>query len=143
MLLSVIVVSWNTKDLLRACLLSLQQELKSHLALEKSEVFLIDNNSADGSAPMVAAEFPWVKLTANSDNRGFAAANNQALAHAQGDFILLLNPDTEVIPGALKTLIDFFKTHNQAGVVAPQLLNSDGTIQRSCRAFLSPPWYSS
>ncbi len=137
MLLSVIVVSWNTKDLLRACLSSLQSELKTLCPEQDCEVFLVDNNSADGSAQMAAAEFPWVRLTANSDNKGFAAANNQALAHATGDFVLLLNPDTEVKPGALRILIDFFSTHAKAGVVAPQLLNTDGSIQRSCRAFPS------
>ncbi len=137
MLLSVIVVSWNTKDLLRACLSSLQSELKMLCPEQDCEVFLVDNNSADGSAQMAAVEFPWVKLTANSDNKGFAAANNQALAHATGDFVLLLNPDTEVKPGALRILIDFFLKHAKAGVVAPQLLNTDGSIQRSCRAFPS------
>jgi len=137
MLLSVIVVSWNTKDLLRACLSSLQSELKALCSEQDSEVFLVDNSSADGSAQMAAVEFPWVKLTANSDNKGFAAANNQALAHARGDFVLLLNPDTEVKPGAIRTLIDFFPGHPRAGVVAPQLLNTDGSIQRSCRAFPS------
>ncbi|HEY9757192.1 MAG TPA: glycosyltransferase family 2 protein [Oculatellaceae cyanobacterium] len=132
MLVSVIVVSWNTRELLRACLTSLLAELDS---LPSSEVFLVDNDSADGSADMVAADFPTVRLTANKTNRGFAAANNQALEMASGDFILLLNPDTVVHPGAIKTMIDFMRSHARAGIVAPQLLNSDGSVQRSCRQF--------
>ncbi len=131
MLISVIVVSWNTRELLRACLASLWRELQGVSA----EVFLIDNDSADGSAAMVAADFPEVKLIANKTNRGFAAANNQALDTVTGEFVLLLNPDTEVHPGALNKLVEFMRTHPRAGIVAPQLLNSDGSIQRSCRQF--------
>jgi GT2 family glycosyltransferase len=136
MLLSVIVVSWNTRDLLAAALASLKVELlRLSPDLSDVEVFVVDNNSADGSAAMVASDHPWVKLTANADNRGFAAGNNQALAHATGRFVLLLNPDTEVKIGSIETLIKFFDSHPRAGVVAPQLLNTDGSIQRSCRAF--------
>jgi len=131
MLISVIVVSWNTRELLRACLSSLQRELFG----VDSEVFLIDNDSADGSAEMVQSNFPQVHLIANKTNRGFAAANNQALEQVQGEFVLLLNPDTEVHPGSLSALIDFMRSHPRAAVVAPQLLNSDGSIQRSCRQF--------
>lgn len=99
------------------------------------EVFLVDNASADGSAKMAQEEHPWVHLIANSDNKGFAKANNQAFALAGGRFILLLNPDTEIKPGALSTLLAFFDNHPRAGIVAPQLLNTDGTVQRSCREF--------
>jgi hypothetical protein len=84
---------------------------------------------------MVAQKYPWVQLIANDDNRGFAAANNQAFALSTGAYVLMLNPDTEVKADSLKTLIDFFDSHPQAAVVAPQLLNTDGSIQRSCRQF--------
>ena len=131
MLISVITVSWNTRDLLRSCLESLLNEL----AGVDAEVFLVDNASADQSAAMVQSEFPQVRLIANETNRGFAAANNQALAQASGEFVLLLNPDTVVHPGAIKTLLEFMETHAKAGIVAPQLLESNGTIQRSCRQF--------
>jgi len=133
MRLSVIVVSWNTRELLRRCLKALNQEL---VDLE-SEVFLVDNHSSDRSAEMVAAEFPSVHLIANQSNRGFAAANNQALVLAKGENILLLNPDTELQPGALVSLFSFLDSHPAAAVVAPQLLNSDRSIQRSCRQFPS------
>jgi GT2 family glycosyltransferase len=131
MLLSVIIVSWNTRELTRRCL----QSLKDDLGDLDAEVFLIDNDSHDGTADMVAKEHPWVKLIANDSNRGFAAANNQALHVCTGQNILLLNPDTEVRSGAISTLLQFFEKHPQCGVVAPQLLNTDGTIQRSCRQF--------
>lgn len=141
MLLTVVIVSWNTRELLRACLSSLQAEL-ARLELETgeekgqvAEVYLVDNASADGSAQMAREEHPWVHLIANEDNRGFAKANNQAFALAKGRYVLLLNPDTEVKPGALKVLIDFLKDHPKAAIVAPQLLNSDGSVQRSCREF--------
>jgi GT2 family glycosyltransferase len=129
--LSVIVVSWNTVGLLRNSLTSLLADIKGMAA----EVFVVDNASADGSAQMVASEFPSVRLIANDTNRGFAAANNQAWNLSSGTNILLLNPDTEVQPGAIRTLLTFLKEHPQAGIAAPQLLNSDGTIQRSCREF--------
>lgn len=121
--------------MLRRCLEALKLDLEASLGAGDFEVFLVDNASADGSADMVKAEFPWVKLTANAENRGFAAANNQAFATASGDYILLLNPDTEVQPGAISHMFRFMESHPVAGIVAPQLLNSDGSVQRSCRAF--------
>lgn len=143
MLLSIVIVSWNTRELLRDCLSALQYEIgnlqstleKRGVADREIETFLIDNASADGSAAMAGEDFPWVKLIANDDNLGFAKANNQAFKQAGGDFILLLNPDTEIKAGALSTLLDFFSEHPRCGVVAPQLLNTDGSIQRSCREF--------
>ena len=138
MLLSIIIVSWNTRDLLDACLASVAAELNDTLGgLDKAQVFVVDNASSDGSSAMVAQKYPWVTLIANPDNKGFAAANNQAFKLSNADFVLMLNPDTEVRPGALKTLIDFFAEPDKqkAAVVAPQLLNSDGSIQRSCRQF--------
>ncbi len=136
--LAIVIVSWNTAQLLRQCLLTLKTELvRSGLSDSNCAVFVIDNDSSDGSAELVANEFPWAKLTANQQNVGFAAANNQALNMVSAEYILLLNPDTEVKAGALSTLIQFLDNHPKAAVVAPQLLNSDGSVQRSCRAFPS------
>jgi GT2 family glycosyltransferase len=132
--LSIVIVSWNTRDLLRRCLESTQVELSARPDV-CVEVFLVDNNSADGSAAMVKAEHPWVVLVENAENLGFAKANNQALRISSGEYVLLLNPDTEVKPGAIAHLVDFLDNHSKAGVVAPQLLNSDGSVQRSCRRF--------
>ncbi len=133
MRLSVIVVSWNVAKLLDRCLESLKQDLAGTGI--QTEVFVIDNDSKDGSVEMVGANHPWAYLIANNENFGFAKANNQALKLAKGDYILFLNPDTEIIPGAIKELLGFLDRYPQAGVVAPQLINSDGSIQRSCRAF--------
>ncbi len=135
--LSVIVVSWNVVKLLRRCLQTLSEEIAAvdvH-GVHSVEVFVVDNASADKSAQMTAAEFPQFNLIANDSNRGFAIANNQAMKQSSGEYVLLLNPDTEVIPGALKRLISFLDEHHDAAIVAPQLLNSDGSIQRSCREF--------
>ncbi len=129
----IVIVSWNTKDLLRDCLRSVFLELANAQLMAK--VFVVDNNSADGSAQMVREDFPNVKLIANSENLGFAAANNQVLLHYPAPFYLILNPDTEVLPGAFQTLLKFMESHPKAGIVAPQLLNSDRSIQRSCRSF--------
>src|SRR5689334_19569377 len=117
--LSVVIVSWNTCGLLRKCLTTLKAELDSFGDSLKWEVFLVDNNSADGSADMARREHPWVKLTANDDNLGFAKANNQAFRQSTGNLVLLLNPDTEVQPGAIKTLLEFMDTHPNAAIVAP------------------------
>lgn len=131
MQLTVVIVSWNTRALLAACLDSLRNELYGLAA----EVYVVDNDSADGSAQMVATDYPWVRLIANDSNRGFAAANNQVFGIARGEKILLLNPDTEVKPGAIRTLMQLLDKRPEVAVVAPQLLNTDGSIQRSCRQF--------
>jgi GT2 family glycosyltransferase len=138
MLLTIVIVSWNTRDLLDKCLAAAKAEIeRSPLNFENTELFVVDNASRDGSAQMVAASHPWAKLIVNAENKGFAFANNQVLKIAQSDFILLLNPDTEIIEGALATLMDFLRQNSRVGVVAPQLINTDGSVQRSCRAFPS------
>lgn len=127
--LDVVVVSWNTRDLLRACLASLER----HPAPVETRVWVVDNASTDGSAEMVAAEFPDVRLIENDRNRGFAAANNQALERSDAPWLLLLNPDAEVTPGALGTA--FERVRQWRAVVAARLLNPDGTLQHSCFRF--------
>lgn len=126
--LSIIIVSWNVRDDLKACLQSLQANAQPH------EVIVVDNASSDGTLEMLQA-FPHVQVIGNSDNRGFAAANNQGLAVARGQWLLLLNPDTIVPEGALQTLLHFAEAHPEAGVIGPRLLNSDGSLQHSCRHF--------
>jgi len=124
--LSIVVVSWNVRELLRACLAALPRD---------AEVIVVDNASSDGSATMVAAEFPTVRLVANQDNRGFTGGNNQGLALAQGRTILLLNPDTIVQDNALEILVNFLDSHPETGVVGPQLRYADGSLQSSRRRF--------
>ena len=130
--LSVIVVSWNVRDLLRRCLRSISNI--QHRA-SSIEVIVVDNASTDGSVDMVRAEFPDVRLIVNPGNPGFAAANNQGIAVAQGRYVLLLNPDTEVVGDALATMVAFADDHPDVGVVGPQLLNPDGSVQSSRRRF--------
>jgi GT2 family glycosyltransferase len=129
--LSICLVSWNTRNLLLDCLNSI---FKNSDDL-KLEVFVIDNNSFDGSAKMVEQMFPIVRLIANQKNNGFAVANNQGIELAKGRHLLLLNPDTIVLPGALQKMIHFLDDTPNAGAVAAKLYNTDGTLQYSVRRF--------
>lgn len=139
-MLTVIIVSWNVKDLLRDCLGSLQRHAPAHEAMT---VIVVDNASADGTPQMVAAEFPQVRLVANPTNRGFTGGNNDGLAAARttldpGDpdsFALLLNPDTVITPGALEALLAFARERPDAGVIGPRLVYGDGSPQSSRRRF--------
>jgi N-acetylglucosaminyl-diphospho-decaprenol L-rhamnosyltransferase len=123
---SVVVVSYNTRDLLRACLRSIYAS-----QLQPREVFVVDNASRDGSPAMVAAEFPAVTLVALDRNLGFAGANNVAIRRCQGDRILLLNPDATLAPDALGRLSDALDRRPTAASAGPRVLNPDGSLQ-SC-----------
>ena len=131
MLLSIIIVSWNVRGLLRACLQSIV-ETRGDLDLE---VIVVDGASADGSVEMVRQMFPWVKLIARPDNVGFPKGNNIGMMAASGRYLLFLNPDTVVLAGALQKLLDFLVGHEDVGCVGPQLLNGDGSVQSSRRRF--------
>jgi GT2 family glycosyltransferase len=130
---SVVVVNWNTCDLVRQCLRSVYQQSPSI----RCEVFVVDNGSSDGSAVMVRREFPQVNLLANQDNRGFAAANNQAVALAKGRYILLLNSDTIVLDRAIEKTVAYADKHRDTAVIGCRVLNPDGTLQNSCFMFPS------
>lgn len=130
---SVIIVNWNTRDILRDCLASIAAETTA-----PHEVIVIDNASTDGSADMVSDEFPGVRLIANTDNKGFAGANNQGLAVATGVKVLLLNPDTIVLDGAIDTMADWLDAHPDVGCVGCQVLEDVDTIQRTCFAETGP-----
>ncbi|NUB46451.1 glycosyltransferase family 2 protein [Fertoebacter nigrum] len=129
--LSIVIVSWNTRDLLRDCLTSVFRGLGPLAA----EVWVVDNGSTDGSPAMLAADFPQVRLIANADNRGFAAANNQALSRAAGRYLLLLNTDTLVHGAVLPDAVAWLDAHPGVGVMGPRILNADGTLQGSASAF--------
>lgn len=129
--LSIVIVSWNTRELLAQCLRSIGEERATYPALSM-EIFVVDNVSHDGSGTMVQQRFPWVQLIQNRENVGFAAANNQAIKISRGRHILLLNPDTQVIAGALQALVHFMDTNPQAGAAGSRLLNPDGSLQVSC-----------
>jgi GT2 family glycosyltransferase len=131
--LSVIIVSWNVKGLLAECLASVYDALgRSHLACE---ILVVDNASSDGSPEMVRERFPQVLLLANAENKGFAAANNQAMAQAQGRLVLLLNPDTVVRRDALDILVRFMDETPTAGMAGPRLVYPDGRFQHAAFRF--------
>jgi GT2 family glycosyltransferase len=125
--LSIVIVSWNVRDLLNLCLRS--------LGGSSLEIIVVDNGSTDGSIDLVRSQFPHVRLIANTENLGFPAANNQGIQVASGRYILLLNPDTEVVRDALSTMVAYCDEHQDVGMVGPQLLNSDRSVQSSRRRF--------
>jgi GT2 family glycosyltransferase len=137
---SVVVPSWNTRDLLRACLAALQPDAARRDHGPSLEVTVVDNASQDGSADMVEREFPAVLLVRNERNEGFARACNQGLEGARGRHVLLLNADARVEPAAVAQLVSFLDSNPGYAGAAPRLLNPDGTTQRSCMAF--PGWWT-
>lgn len=128
---SIAIVNWNTRDLLDQCLRSVYESSKDL----SFEIVLVDNASSDGSADMVEAKYPQVKLIRNSTNPGFATACNLAFEHCGGRYFMLLNSDTIVLDHALSTLCQFMDQHPEAGAAGCRLLNKDGTLQRSCSRF--------
>jgi GT2 family glycosyltransferase len=131
--LSIIIVSFQTRDLLRRCLQSIDSNPPDVLF----EIVVIDNCSTDGSADMVAREFATVHLIRSETNSGYGVAVNRAVQVASGKMLLLLNPDIEVWPGALSTLVAFANSKPRAGVVGPKLMLGNGKTQPSARRFLS------
>lgn len=130
---SIVIVSWNTCDILRNCLESVYSETKDvHF-----EVIVVDNGSTDDSVAMVKQDFPQVVLIENQENRGFAAANNQGMAIAKGRYVLLLNSDTVVLGNAVIKTVVFSDSHPKAGIVGCQVLNPDKFLQPTCFMFPS------
>ena len=131
--LSVVIVNWNVRELLRRCLRSVLAS--GRLGGLAMEVIVVDNASSDGSVEMVRAEFPPVRLIANEENLGFTRANNQGITASRGRYVLLLNPDTEVLGDALGAMVDYMDVHPDVGALGPMLLNPDGSVQSSRRRF--------
>jgi len=130
---SVVIVSYNTREVTRNCLRSVYEQT-SNISFE---VFVVDNQSRDGSPEMVRTEFPEVILIANEENRGFAAANNQALRLAKGRYFLLLNSDTVVLDRAIEKTVDYADRRPRVGVVGCQVLEDENTVQQTCFSFPS------
>ncbi|MBI2845724.1 MAG: glycosyltransferase family 2 protein [Chloroflexi bacterium] len=131
--LSVIIVSWNVRDLLRQCLSSIDQSLKRKNL--SSEIIMVDNSSADGTPGMVREQFPEVVVVENQENIGFSKANNLGIKSSRGRYLLLLNPDTEVIDDALGRMVGYMETNPQVGALGPRLLDSQMEIISSRRRF--------
>ncbi len=129
--LSIIIVNWNTKQLLLDCLASVYCTVHQ----VTFEIIVVDNASTDGSAEAVSREYPNVTLIVNPSNLGFAGANNRALKRMRGKYAVLLNSDTLLKESALENMVDFMERHPEAGLCGPQLLNSDETKQVSAGNF--------
>lgn len=130
--LSVVIVTYNAAGLIGDCLESLRRECRDISA----EIFVVDSNSTDRTVPLIQAQFPEVRLHAAGANLGFSAGNNLALPHCRGRYVVLLNPDTLVHPGALRDLAAYLDRHSQVGAVGPTLRLADGTIQPECARYL-------
>ena len=127
--LSIVILNWNVCDLLDRCLASLRSD---RYALE---IIVVDNASRDDSVTMVRAKYPQVTVIANAENRGFAGGNNQGIAAARGRYVMVLNPDTEVLDDAPDRLVVYLDEQADVGAIGPQLLNPDRSIQSSRRRF--------
>jgi GT2 family glycosyltransferase/lipopolysaccharide/colanic/teichoic acid biosynthesis glycosyltransferase len=132
--LAIVIVSYNTRTLIRRCL----ESLRAFPPRSAFEVLVVDNASRDGSVDMLRNEFPWVRVLANARNLGYSAAVNQGIESTGTEYVLVLNPDIVVREHALDHLLDFMDAHPDAGLAAAKLLNTDGTLQHSCRGFYTP-----
>jgi len=158
--LSICIVSLNACDYLRNCLRSIIEQTSylrwAEAGSESSpgeseapassngklnyELVIVDNGSSDETVKMLQAEYPAARLIQNSKNEGFARPVNQALRASSGQFVLVLNPDTIVLPGAINVLVDYLKAHPEVGICGPKVLNRDGSLQKSCKRGVSRPW---
>ncbi|HLV43845.1 MAG TPA: glycosyltransferase family 2 protein [Aggregatilineales bacterium] len=146
--LSIIIVSWNVRDLLRDCLASVEAGAQAGwytlaapgVRADQSapltvETIVVDNLSSDGTPEMLREAFPWVRLVEPGENTGFTRGNNIGMRASTGRWLLLLNPDTVVLDDALPRMVDYIDAHPAVGALGPQLLNDDGTVQSSRRRF--------
>lgn len=138
MQLSVIIVNYNVKNLLRDCLLSVQKAAHSI----DTEIIVVDNASSDGSVEMLKAEFKYVKLITNTQNLGFSKANNQGIAQAQGKYILLLNPDTLINKNTFEDCLNFSKQTNNCGGIGVQMLDANNQFLKESKRGFPTPWAS-
>jgi len=136
MKLSLIIVHYRTRGLLKQCLKSLMSaEIKV-----PHEIIVVDNNSKDGTVEMIKNRFPSVRLIANPENIGFGRANNMAIATAQGEYVVILNPDTCSFPGQFEKILEYAETHSDIGVLGARLLDPDRLTQCSC--YSEHKWYT-
>ena len=139
MKLSIIIVSYNVRTFVAQCLDSVQ---KASEGLDAVEVFVVDNASADDTVSHIGSHYPWVKLITNDENLGFSRANNIAIRQAEGEYILLLNPDTIVAEPTLRECVSFMDVHPQTGGLGVRMHNADGTVAPESRRAIPSPWVS-
>ena len=132
--LTILIVNWNTRDLLVECLNSIQENLAAAPALQ-AETFIIDNASSDDSVSVIKNQFSWIKLIENHQNVGFAKANNQGIKVSKGRYLLLLNSDALLFENTIKEMINFADNQNEVAVVGSMWLNPDGSFQASYNDF--------
>ena len=135
MKLSVVIVSYNVRELLTACIDSV---VKAAEGID-TEVFVVDNNSADDTVEVIARDYPWVHLINNKENLGFSKANNIAIRQSEGEYVLLLNPDTVVAEGTLSGAVEFMDQYPEAGGVGVRMHNADGTLAPESRRAVPTP----
>ncbi len=134
--LSICIVTYQARDYLQACLRS----IVAHTRGVNFEVVVVDNGSTDGTAELLRQDFTGVTLIKNVENRGFTHPANQAMQAAQGDYVLLLNPDTLIYDDAFTLLVGFLQADPQVGIAGPKVLNPDGSLQKPCRRSEARPW---
>ncbi|MEI6514675.1 MAG: glycosyltransferase family 2 protein, partial [bacterium] len=130
-MVSVVIVSWNTRDFLAQCLKSLSRGVCDY----PMEVLVVDNASTDGSSEYVEGNYPAVRLIRNDSNQGFAKANNKGIRLCRGKYICLINSDVEVLGNCITMLVDHCEANPETGMVGPSIIGGDGTLQRSWRGF--------
>jgi GT2 family glycosyltransferase len=140
--LSIVIVTYNSAQVICDCLASIPGGWETLRALRETlrvcdevETIVVDNGSADGTVDLIRDEFPWVRLFAGHGNLLFAGGNNYGFKQATAPLIFMLNPDTVVHPGALKALVEFANTHPEAGMIAPRVVNPDGSLQHNTFRF--------
>ncbi len=138
MKLTIIIVSYNVRHFVAQCLDSVQ---KASSGMEV-EVFVVDNASADDTVSYIGSHYPWVTLIANEDNLGFSRANNIAIRQSQGEYVLLLNPDTIVAEPTLRECVNFMDAHPQSGGLGVRMHNADGSLAPESRRAIPSPWVS-
>jgi GT2 family glycosyltransferase len=131
--LSILIVSYNTRDLLGKCLTSIRTNPPSI----EYEVVVVDNASSDGTVEMIEEEHRDVRVIRRTDNPGYGVAVNAGVSHTSGNYLMFLNPDIEVPPGTFDSLLDFFRSHSNAGLIGPKLILGNGEVQNSARPRLS------
>ncbi|MCC7232952.1 MAG: glycosyltransferase family 2 protein [Bacteroidia bacterium] len=129
--ISIIIVSYQVKELLRTCLLSIGNRKNPQL-----EIIVVDNHSDDGTVEMLQNEFPETAVIKNAFNAGFPAANNQAIRQSSGSYVFLLNPDTEICDDAVDLMYRYMEAHPEIAILAPRLLNPDHSLQFSIQPFI-------